>query len=131
MYPLDATKETFEAVEILGIPGLFTVERVSRATVPRGMYLYEMQTDEEDWGRPCLLGRHITVEHFGTILTASPIDLPDTGYLDLKPGDFTMGAGSDRLTVAGFEDRYLGRHPLSGPVRAHKSKPHRASAPVR
>lgn len=131
MYPLDATKETFEAVEILGIPGLFTVERVSRATVPRGMYLYEMQTDEEDWGRPCLLGRHITVEHFGTILTASPIDLPDTGYLDLKPGDFTMGAGSDRLTVAGFEDRYLGRHPLSGPVREYKSKPHRAGAPVR
>ena len=131
MYPLDATKETFEAVEILGIPGLFTVERVSRATVPRGMYLYEMQTDEEDWGRPCLLGRHITVEHFGTILTASPIDLPDTGYLDLKPGDFTMGAGSDRLTVAGFEDRYLGRHLLSGPVRAHKSKPHRAGAPGR
>lgn len=131
MYPLDATKETFEAVEILGIPGLFTVERVSRATVPKGMYLYEMQTDEEDWGRPCLLGRHITVEHFGTILTASPIDLPDTGYLDLKPGDFTMDISSDRLTVAGFEDRYLGRHPLSWPARTHKPKPHRAGAPVR
>ena len=74
MYPLDATKQTFDVVEVLGIPGLFTVERVSRATVPKGMYLYEMQTDEEDWGRPCLLGRHITVEHFGTVLTARPPD---------------------------------------------------------
>lgn len=107
MCPLDATKETFEAVEILGIPGLFTVERVSRATVPKGMYLYEMQTSEDDWSQPCLLGRHITVEHFGTVLTASPIDLPDTGYLDLKPGDFTQGSGADRLTVAGFEDRWI------------------------
>ena len=130
MYPLDATKQTFDVVEVLGIPGLFTVERVSRATVPKGMYLYEMQTSEDDWSQPCLLGRHITVEHFGTVLTASPIDLPDTGYLDLKPGDFAMGTGADRLTVAGFEDRYLGRHLHIRPTRAHKPKPHRASVPV-
>ena len=37
MYPLDATKQTFDVVEVLGIPGLFKVERVSRATVPKGM----------------------------------------------------------------------------------------------
>lgn len=132
MYPLDATKENFEAVEILGIPALFTTLRINRATVPKGMYLYEMQTDEEDWSRPCLLGRRIMVEHFGTVLTASPIDLPNTGYLDLKPGDFTMGAGGygvESLTVAEFEDKYLGRHSLIRHARAHK--PHRASAPVR
>lgn len=91
MYPLDATKQTFDVVEILGIPGLFTVERVARSTVPKGMYLYEMQTSEDDWSQPCLLGRHITVEHFGTVLTASPIALPDTGYLDLKPGGLFDG----------------------------------------
>ena len=129
MYPLDATKETFEAVEILGVPGLFTVERVNRATVPKGMYLYEMQTSEDDWSQPCLLGRRIMVEHYGTVLTASPIDLPDTGYLDLKPGDFDQGDGSDRLTVAEFEDKYLGRHPSARHRRGHKF--HRSNVPVR
>lgn len=129
MYPLDATKETFEAVEILGIPGLFTVERVNRATVPKGMYLYEMQTSEDDWSQPCLLGRRIMVEHYGTVLTASPIDLPGTGYLDLKPGDFDQGDGSDRLTVAEFEDKYLGRHPSARHRRGHKF--HRSNVPVR
>lgn len=129
MYPLDATKETFGAVEILGIPGLFTVERVNRATVPKGMYLYEMQTSEDDWSQPCLLGRRIMVEHYGTVLTASPIDLPGTGYLDLKPGDFDQGDGSDRLTVAEFEDKYLGRHPSARHRRGHKF--HRANVPVR
>lgn len=131
MYPLDATKETFEVVEIVGIPGLFTTERVARSTVPQGMYLYEMQTSEDDWSQPCLLGRRIMVEHFGTVLTASPINLPDTGYLDLKPGDFTMGTGADRLTVAGFEDRYLGRHLPARPTRTHKPKSHRVSVPAR
>lgn len=129
MYPLDATKETFEAVEILGVPGLFTVERVNRATVPKGMYLYEMQTSEDDWSQPCLLGRRIMVEHYGTVLTASPIDLPGTGYLDLKPGDFTQGDGFDRLTVAEFEDKYLGRHPSAQHRRGHKF--HRSNVPVR
>ena len=115
MYPLDATKETFEVVEIVGIPGLFTTERVSVMCAFRG------------YG----LGRRIMVEHFGTVLTASPINLPDTGYLDLKPGDFTMGTGADRLTVAGFEDRYLGRHLPARPTRTHKPKSHRVSVPAR
>ncbi|MCI9403672.1 MAG: hypothetical protein HFF04_08380 [Oscillospiraceae bacterium] len=125
MYPLDATKETFEAVEILGIPGLFTIERVNRATVPKGMYLYEMQTDEEDWTQPCLLGRRIIVEHFGTVLTASPITLNENGYVDLKPGDFTQGDGSDRLTMAEFEDRCFGRQSPSRQCclrRHHKAR---------
>ena len=63
MYPIDATKETFEAVEILGVPGLFTPLRVDRATVPQGMYAYDMQTDETDWLQPHLLGRHVPVVH--------------------------------------------------------------------
>ena len=130
MYPLNATTERFEAVEILGIPGLFTVERVNRATVPKGMYLYEMQTDEDDWSQPCLLGRRIMAEHFGTVLTASPITLNENGYLDLKPSDFVMGGGSDRLAVAEFEDRCFGRQLPSRQRRPHchhKARP----APVR
>lgn len=120
MYPINASKEAFEAVEILGIPALFTVGRVDRSTIPKGMYLYEMQTSEDDWGQPCLLGRHIMVEHYGTILTASPITLPEGGYLNLKSGDFTQGGGSDRLTVAEFEDRCFGRQPSSSQRRPHR-----------
>lgn len=130
MYPIDANTAQFEAVEILGIPGLFTTERVNRATVPKGMYLYEMQTSEDDWGQPCLLGRHITVEHFGSVLTASPIDLNERGYRDMAPGDFTQGGGSDRLTVAEFEDRCFDRQPPSRQRRPHRH-PKTHAAPVR
>lgn len=107
MYPLDAMAIRFKAVEILGIPGLFTTERVNRATVPKGMYAYDMQTSAEDWTRPCLLARHITVEHFGTVLTASPIPLPESGYVDLSPGDLEERNGAEHLTVAEFEQKYL------------------------
>lgn len=68
---------------------------------------YEMQTDPDDWSQPGLLGLHITVEHFGTVLTASPLPLPSGGYLDLAPGDFVQGQGAERLTAAEFEAKYL------------------------
>lgn len=127
MYPLDAQTERFEAVEILGVPGLFTTLRVSRATVPPGMYLYEMQTSADDWGRPGLLSQNITVEHFGTVLTASPITLPESGYRDLAPGDFDELHGAEHLTVAEFEEKYLSPRPM---LRRHQP-PKAHSAPVR
>lgn len=124
MYPIDATTERFEAVEVLGVPGLFTTLRVNRTTVPKGMYAYDLQTSPEDWSQPGLLARHITVEHFGTVLTASPLALPESGYLDLHPGDFMQGSGADCLTVREFEDRYLSPRPAPPrhrPVRAHSA----------
>lgn len=36
MYHINASKERLKAVEILTVPGLFTIHRVDRATLPRG-----------------------------------------------------------------------------------------------
>lgn len=121
MYPIDAEQERMEAVEVFGVPGLFTTLRVNRATIPKGMYAYDMQTSEEDWSQPCLIARHITVDHYGTVITASPIELPESGYRDMKPGDFTQGTGAERLTVAEFERKYLSPKPLS-PRPKHKAR---------
>ena len=131
MSAVDARKEHYEAVEILGIPGLFTTLRVDRATIPKGVYAYDVQTSEQDWSQPCLLARHITVEHFGTVLTASPISLPPCGYLDLSSGDFAEQSNAARMTLADFEAKWLSpvkRQPKRKPF--HKITPRR-SAPTR
>ena len=131
MSAVDVRTGRFVAVEILGIPALFTTQRVDRSTVPKGMYAYDMQTSAQDWSQPCLIARHITVEHFGTVLTASPISLPPCGYLDLSSGDFAEQSNAARMTLADFEARWLStvapqcKHkPLRRPV-------HRRSASVR
>lgn len=121
MSAVDARTERFEAVEIVGIPGLFTTQRVDRSTVPKGMYAYDMQTSEEDWSQPCVLARHITVEHFGTVLTASPIPLPPNGYLNLSAGDFDEQGGTEHLTAAEFEAKWLSAH-ASPDRRLHHSR---------
>lgn len=127
MSPINAKTEHFEAVEILGIPGLFTTGRVDRKTIPPGMYAYDMQTSADDWSQPCLLARWIMVEHYGTVLTASPVALPETGYLDLKPGDFHQPSEYEGFTVADFETKYLA--PIPKQPRRTQAKAHRA--PVR
>ncbi len=127
MYPIDATNERMTVVEVLGVPGLFTTLRVNRATVPKGMYAYDLQTSEKDWNFPCLIARHITVEHYGTVLTASPIQLPESGYRDLSPKDFSMGIGGEQLTTAEFERKYL--PPKQPPVRPKRKT--RPPAPFR
>lgn len=123
MYPIDSRSEVFEEVEVLGIPALFTTQRVSRATVPAGMYAYDLQTDENDWTQPCMLARHIMVEHFGTVLTAVPIDLPPNGYLHLVAGDFIWGDSSERYTAREFERKYLGVASSKSHRKPHKAKP--------
>lgn len=125
MDSINAGTARFEEVEILGIPALFTTLRVDRGTVPKGMYAYDMQTDAEDWSQPCLLARRILVEHFGTVLTASPIHLPEEGYLDLSPGDFKEQPWAGRLTAAEFEAKHLDPHyrpaKPQGPVKRRDS----------
>ena len=131
MSAVDARKEHYEAVEILGIPGLFTTLRVDRTTIPKGVYAYDMQTSEQDWSQPCLLARHITVEHFGTVLTASPVPIPPNGYLDLSPGDFESQSCAERMTLADFEAQWLS--PVKRPPKRkpfHKITPRRP-APIR
>ena len=131
MSAVDSRKEHYEAVEILGIPGLFTTLRVDRATIPKGVYAYDMQTSEQDWSQPCLLARHITVEHFGTVLTASPVPIPPNGYLDLSPGDFEGQFCGERMTLADFEAKWLS--PVKRPPKKkvlHKAAPRRP-APIR
>ena len=51
MMAMDIHKTRFEAVEICGVPALFTVERVRRSELPNGIYAYDMQTSEEDWSQ--------------------------------------------------------------------------------
>ena len=106
MSAVDARKEHYEAVEILGIPGLFTTLRIDRATIPKGVYAYDMQTSEEDWPQPCLLACHITVEHYGTVLTGQRIDLPENGYRGLTADDFSWPCSTDRPTIAEFAQRH-------------------------
>lgn len=81
----DAVKERYSKIQILGKQALFTPMRLERNTVPVGFYLYEVRHDDDGIGDPVQIARGILVNHWGTILTTEPIDIPEDGYLDIDP----------------------------------------------
>ena len=128
---VNAATERFMSVEIFGIPALFTVYPVNRDTVPKGMYAYDLRAKQDNWLEPDRLAQKITTEHYGTVLTASPIDLPESGYREMCPGDLDESNGAEHLTVAEFEAKYLSPAPPP-PSRAQARRPIRPrSLPTR
>lgn len=81
-YGVNAMTEMFEEVTVLGKPMIFTCLRIDRDTVPKGLYLYEVQHDSDCQGIPVQIAEHILVNHWGTLLTSRLIRLdinPVTG----------------------------------------------------
>lgn len=72
--PLPITEiDDFCEASFGGYSALFTEERIDRASLPEGIYAYDIRSGEgNDFGtiEPC-----VTVNHTGTILTRQPIEM--------------------------------------------------------
>ena len=79
-----AMTERYEEITVCGKPALFTSIRIKRDTVPDGLYTYDVRHDDECRGIPCEIAPFVMVNHWGTIIPAEPLELPDDGrrYID-------------------------------------------------
>ena len=109
MTKVDARRERFEQVEVLGKNVLFTELRVDRDTVPEGLRCYELRHTDEDWGEPCELARGIMVNFMGTILTSDPYQLPPEGWLPVNGRTFEY---TDEPSIT--SQAFLAEHPPTG-----------------
>ena len=72
-----AMTEHYEEITVCGKPALFTSIRIKRDTVPDGLYAYDVRHDDECRGIPCEIAPLVMVNHWGTIILAEPLELPD------------------------------------------------------
>ena len=79
-----AMTERYEEITVCGKPALFTSIRIKRNTVPDSLYAYDVRHDDECRGIPCEIAPFVMVNHWGTIILAEPLELPDDGrrYID-------------------------------------------------
>lgn len=82
----------YDLMRFQNIPALFTTLRVRADSVPDGVYRYEIRADEETCA-PCQLAKRIMVNHYGTLLTVDPIQLPADGYLAFEQTDLRPVSG--------------------------------------
>lgn len=102
----NAMEETFEEIMVLGNTALFHDMRIDRDSVPKGLYLYEVRSDDDGCGDPVQIAKGILVNHFGSIITRVPIKLPADGYLDIEPEKDWNYAGGDCRTIKEFQEKY-------------------------
>ena len=101
----DVQKVTYQEVTIFDRPALFTECRIDRATVPEGVYRYELRHGDADWGEPIELSRSLMVNFYGTVLTREPFQLPIDGWIPLESGTLSFQDGGCR-TLAEFQEKY-------------------------
>ena len=78
------SKEDYQEIEICGVNGVFSNGRIDRDKLPDGLYCYDIRGTDNDPGELKYLEARVAVNHAGSVVTASPIELPDTGRLDIS-----------------------------------------------
>ena len=73
-------KEKFEQRLLFGQHVLFTDVRISNGIIPKNIYNYELQEDDCHPFETIMIGKHITVNFEGTILSYQPIPLDKDYY---------------------------------------------------
>ena len=113
----NAMTERYEEITVCGKPALFTSIRIKRDTVPDGLYAYDVRHDDECRGIPCEIAPFVMVNHWGTIILAEPLELPDDGrrYIDEETDwNYDPFGGAEKkqkpcTTVAEFMNTYMTR----------------------
>ena len=101
----------YEEVTVLGKSMLFTDLRIDRATVPKGLYMYEVRYDDDNCGDPVQIANWVMVNHLGTLVSREPLKLVpskavNNAYLDIDPKkDWNYEGTSSTLA------EYMEKHP--------------------
>ena len=97
----------FQEITIFNKPALFTPYRIDSKDLPKGLYKYECQCDDNQDGTITMIGKSIHVNFWGTILTTKKIVLRH-GYKNVDETKDVLFNDSKSIS---FHD-YLKKHPI-------------------
>ena len=80
----DISNIKFEQIRLFNKSVLFTPSRINSKNLPKGIYKYEVRSDDEGLGIICELAKSIKVNFWGTILSNRPIQLDQDGYREIS-----------------------------------------------
>ena len=108
--PVPENAPLYQEIEIFDIPALFSNGRIAAENVPEGLFRYDLRGSDYDPGYPVTVEERVVVNHAGTILTAKPLKLPESGRLALTDEEGLNFTGGE-ITAYQFreeqkKDRY-------------------------
>lgn len=81
------SKNSFTLATVKGQLVAFTYWRLSKEDCIDGLYKYDIQSTDDGFD-PSMIGKHIFVNHWGSLFSKKPLPLDNNGYLELEEIDF-------------------------------------------
>ena len=97
----------FQEITIFNKPALFTPYRIDSKDLPKGLYKYECQCDDNQDGTITMIGKSIHVNFWGTILTTKKIGL-DHCYRNVDEAKDILFVNTKSISIRD----YLKKHPI-------------------
>lgn len=97
----------FQELMIFNKPALFTSYRIDNKDLPKGIYKYECQHDDNQDGIITMIGNTIHVNFLGTILTTKKIGLSN-GYKNINLNNDIVFNDLKSITLSD----YIGKYPI-------------------
>ena len=88
------------AAELAGQEVLFTNGRIDREALPEGLYCYELR--EGDSGYAATIEASVRVNHFGSVITTQPIEIPEQGFVELNDDNSLSFGNGGEMTIFEF-----------------------------
>ena len=97
---LDHDAPRYQLAELAGQEVLFTNGRIDREALPEGLYCYELR--EGDSGYAATIEASVTVNHFGSVITTRPIEIPEQGFVELNDDNGLSFGNGGEMTIFEF-----------------------------
>ena len=91
--------EIYDLIELLGQKALFTNQRLTKADIPQGLYVYHLR--ENDNGEFCTIEPQVLVNHAGSVVTKEPIDFKGADHIAFDEDSSPNFLGED-MTFGDF-----------------------------
>lgn len=75
--------ESYEFIEILNKPALFTSERLTNSDIPQGLYCYHLRSSDDGEISFATVEPSVKVNHSGSIVMKEPLNFGDDGLITL------------------------------------------------
>ncbi|MCL2579105.1 MAG: hypothetical protein FWE32_03645 [Oscillospiraceae bacterium] len=75
--------------QIFGAKGILTGQQIDRATLPKGLFAYDVQYSSDEM-KPDKLWNSVIGRRFGTVITKKPLAIGEKGYTGLNESDLAL-----------------------------------------
>ena len=101
---IPAKNAWYIGMKLFDVKGVFTKQQIDHATLPKGLYAYDIQYSRDDMKPEKVWNCGVIGYRFGTVITKKPLTIGEKGYTEIGDKDFSLNA-EKHYTLREYQDK--------------------------